>query len=226
MSLIKNIKLLVVPARIIEVLVDENIALTELENFDTMTDILTPEDLLFYTSVNQDLFGTIPKEILEAFGYTKEEPKTTIWEPEVKPKEPVLSLPETFSSKCRIYMSTAEMFKTGEYLYHIANCNHVNADVHSNAPNVNNYVAQYFEISPTTIGVTLTLAEVPTTANREAVEGLMALLYDDYLSNAEIVNSSDRARTPLTRAERNTFCLRELSQSGLVKYFSENLMNN
>lgn len=218
----ENIKLVVVPARILEKVIGGKHELTKLADYEAMKSILTPEDLLFYTGVNSKLDTILDPQIIKAFGYDIKETDGDIWDETPVVKEVTWeNLTQNRLDEINVYMSANYDGESRNYLPHIANCNSVNALQHSNVINVNNYVAQYFAIDTKTIGVTLTITDEPRTAKRNAVEGLLGLLYDDYLLNQNHIDNTYQVGMPLDVAERNSFCLRELSLSGLVNYYSE-----
>lgn len=220
--------LVVVPARVLEAIVEKGVPLSVLENFDAVTDILNADDLLFYKGVNWDITGIIPQEVRDAFGYHNDATHRRYFgkKPAEYVAEDIYPFPDyqpdsTFEKECSVYMETNYPGTVASNAHFIAHCKSNDALTHSSTRNVNNYVGQYFAISPTTVGVTLTITDTPRVGLRKAVEGLLALLYDDYLLK-DVANSNG---TPLATVERNTFCLRKLSQSGLAAYYCSLLSN-
>lgn len=224
----KKIGILVVPARILEAVVEKGQPLKALQNFEAVSDILTPDDLLFYKGVNMDITGLIPSPVLKAIDYHNDETHRRYFNkaPAEYVAEDIYPFPDhqpdsTFEKECAVYMETNYPGTVASNAHFIAHCKSNDALTHSSTRNVNNYVGQYFAISPNTIGVTLTITDSPNEGLRDAVEGLLALLYDAYLRQ-DVTSSTG---VPLASVDRHSFCLRKLSQSGLVAYYCTLLSN-
>lgn len=225
----RQLTLVLVPARVLEAVVESGHPLSVLEDHSAMINILNRDDLLFYKGVNNDIAGVVPEEVLKAFGYICDDTHRkcfTTRTDEIIAEDGVAfetnPTSDTFSTECGVYMETNYPGTVAANAHFIANCKSNDVLTHSSTLNVNNYVGQYFAISPTTIGVTLTVTDAPRVGLRKAVEGLLALLYDDYLTNADIVTTNG---TPLATVERNSFCLQKLSYSGLVAFYCSLLPN-
>lgn len=225
----RQLTLVLVPARVLEAVVESGHPLSVLEDHSAMINILNRDDLLFYKGVNYDITKLVPKEVLDAVGYHCDNTHRKCFglPPAQYVAEDIYPFndhqeEDTFSRECGVYMETNYPGTVSANAHFIAHCKSNDVLTHSSTLNVNNYVGQYFAISPTTIGVTLTVTDAPRVGLRKAVEGLLALLYDDYLTNADVVTING---TPLATVERNSFCLQKLSYSGLVAFYCSLLPN-